>query len=71
MKMSKKTNAFFRGFSSAFDISGKSLQKRDSAEDNIYASWHNVGVHWSDSFNTAKEGRKAEKQDGQDYFNTF
>lgn len=71
MKKSKKTNVFFRGFSSACNMPGKRLQKRHSAEDNIYASWHNVGVLWSRSFSACGKRRKAKNEDEQDYFKTF
>lgn len=58
MKKSKKKSAFLEGFASAFDLRGKKLQKRHNTEENIHASWHNVGVFWTRGLNRIREERQ-------------
>tara|TARA_Y100000588_G_C14217968_1_gene909724 strand:+ start:556 stop:768 length:213 start_codon:yes stop_codon:yes gene_type:complete len=43
MKKSEK-KTFLKGVSSVFDLHGRPLNKRHTSEDNLHATWYNVGV---------------------------
>lgn len=71
MKKSNKKGVFLEGFASAFDLRGKKLQKRHSTEDNIHASWHNVGVFWTRGLDRIKEDRKSDVDKSYRKFSTY
>jgi len=54
MKKSDK-KALIKGVRSAFDLPGKPVSKRHSAEDNLHATWYNVGVFLSRGMERAAE----------------
>lgn len=49
-------NRLFKGVRSVFDLHGRPLRKRHSAEDNLHATWNNVGVFLSRGMERATEG---------------
>ena len=46
--MSRKVYSFFKGVNTAFNIMGDGLEGRPP-QDNIYVSWHNVGIFYQRS----------------------
>jgi hypothetical protein len=46
----KNQNSFWQGFQSAFDLYGFGF-KRSYRVNNVHASWHNVGLYFSNTFN--------------------
>lgn len=68
-KSDKKT--FSRGFRSAFDLYGNSLTKRHSSEDNLHASWYNVGVFLTRGMHRINEKEKIKPEEKFRKLSTF
>lgn len=58
--MSNRFEKVLKSFSSVFDLNGRPLTKRHSAEENLHATWHNVGVYLTRGMERAAGDKEVE-----------
>lgn len=61
MRKSEK-KALIKGVRSAFHLSGRRVTRRHSAEDNLHASWYNVGVFLTRGMEKVNDNEKIDPE---------